>query len=234
MTFMFDQADNFNQDISMWNVGAVQRMFGMFQNNNAFNQDLSGWDVSSLRDAERMFFSTFEGVPTAFNQDLCQWGTKLPDLSSSPEVFDRAFLGSSCVNPFTPDLTVDPPGPFCATCGSPPPAWNINYLQDSFQNIPCILDGNCIASHEEAGVSTLNGFQGCQFETALNGTLGNKVFDLVQSHTLIVTLPGDTPIQFKAGDDGPSNLPVPASTVVRFTTSVSGPSVGWRVCLDPN
>ncbi|MDC1416666.1 BspA family leucine-rich repeat surface protein, partial [Flavobacteriaceae bacterium] len=63
-----NEAINFNQDISSWDVSSVTTMESMFQGNTAFNQDISSWDVSSVTTMERMFTDS-----TAFNQDISSW-----------------------------------------------------------------------------------------------------------------------------------------------------------------
>ena len=52
---MFDNAQNFNQDISSWNVSNVTNMFAMFNGTSDFNQDLSPWDVSNVTNFISMF-----------------------------------------------------------------------------------------------------------------------------------------------------------------------------------
>jgi surface protein len=48
MSYMFDKATTFNQDISTWNTSAVTTMYAMFRDATAFNQDVSAWDVSKV------------------------------------------------------------------------------------------------------------------------------------------------------------------------------------------
>jgi hypothetical protein len=54
------------------------------------------------------------GVATAFNQDLCAWGTKLQKTANVGDMFS----GSGCENKADPILNDEPPGPFCADCGT--------------------------------------------------------------------------------------------------------------------
>ena len=52
---MFDNATNFNGDISGWDVGRVTDIARMFQDAESFNVDISGWDMSKTTSIRRMF-----------------------------------------------------------------------------------------------------------------------------------------------------------------------------------
>lgn len=68
MISMFNNATNFNGDISGWDVSNVTSMAGMFQGASSFNGDISGWDVSNVIAMANMFYGA-----TSFNQDLSGW-----------------------------------------------------------------------------------------------------------------------------------------------------------------
>jgi len=48
----------------------------------------------------------------SFNQNLCPWGSLLPD---DPHFFD-IFGYTSCPTDAEPDMGANPPGPFCYPC----------------------------------------------------------------------------------------------------------------------
>ena len=48
-------SETFNQDISTWNVGAVEKMTSMFFRADSFNQNINVWDVSQATHMNRMF-----------------------------------------------------------------------------------------------------------------------------------------------------------------------------------
>ena len=102
MSFMFESATSFNQNIGNWDVSKVANMSGIFwcatsfnQNINdwdvsnainmsfmfngayAFNEDISGWDVSNVTDMNWMF-----AFATSFNQDIGSWNVgKVTNMS---------------------------------------------------------------------------------------------------------------------------------------------------------
>ena len=64
---MFFYAEDFNQDISNWDVSNVTNMRGMFEIARSFKQDISNWDVSSVTTMKGMF------PYTDFNHDISDW-----------------------------------------------------------------------------------------------------------------------------------------------------------------
>jgi surface protein len=68
MDDLFYNENDFNKDISHWDVANVTGMRQMFKNATSFNQDISGWDVGNVTDMYNMFNSAF-----VFNQYLGNW-----------------------------------------------------------------------------------------------------------------------------------------------------------------
>ena len=52
---MFDGCENFNQNISNWDVSNVIEMEYMFCDCKSFNQDLSGWNVPKVSYIHHIF-----------------------------------------------------------------------------------------------------------------------------------------------------------------------------------
>ncbi len=67
MSEMFSSSA-FNQDIESWDVSSVINMEGMFAGASEFNQALGDWDVSSVTNMNYMFSGA-----TEFNQDIGEW-----------------------------------------------------------------------------------------------------------------------------------------------------------------
>ena len=67
---MFENATNFNQDISRWDVSNVNIMTAMFKGANNFNQNIGRWVVSKVNNMAYMFSSKDFYAPTLeFNQE---------------------------------------------------------------------------------------------------------------------------------------------------------------------
>jgi len=84
---MFSQANNFNQDISDWDVSKVTNVRQLFVFNNAFNQNLNDWSLTSLSDATLMFYAAF-----AYNNGgvTLDWTGKIPLLNNMNGMFSSA------------------------------------------------------------------------------------------------------------------------------------------------
>jgi surface protein len=103
MTSMFDNAWNFNSDLSKWNVSKVKYMSYMFVRAQTFNSNISGWYVRNVIQAVSMFAYAY-----AFNQNLCNW--KLQCSAAVDDMFDN----SGC--PRIDDPTCSNSATFCQEC----------------------------------------------------------------------------------------------------------------------
>ena len=75
--------DNFNDDISRWDVSSVTNMESMFWTVYEFNQPIGDWDVSNVENMNFMFSGT-----KAFNQPIGNW-----DVSSVTKM-NGLFFGA--------------------------------------------------------------------------------------------------------------------------------------------
>jgi len=113
MRELFYFRSTFNEDISKWDVSSVTNMYGMFKGASSFNQNLSSWDVSTVRNMNGMFHDS-----ASFNQNLCQWGSHMPSWSFLivwNNVADM-FENTNCPSTASPNLALNPKGPFCHVC----------------------------------------------------------------------------------------------------------------------
>jgi len=102
---MFLEAEEFNQDLSTWEVSKVTNMNNMFYGAVKFNADLSGWCVSNISKAPRDFLTG-----TLIEEDVSKhpvWGTCpsgiLPPYTPPPIVpLDKtgAYVLSTPVEPY--------------------------------------------------------------------------------------------------------------------------------------
>ena len=70
MSYMFGNAKAFNQNIGNWNTSNVIEMNGMFSAAIAFNQNIGNWNTSNVNDMGDMFFNTIN-----FKQNIGNWNT---------------------------------------------------------------------------------------------------------------------------------------------------------------
>lgn len=77
MSGLFFEENQFDQDISRWDVSSVTDMSTMFWEANSFNQDISKWNVSNVEAMDYMFYKA-----SAFNQNLTGWCVE--NFSSEP------------------------------------------------------------------------------------------------------------------------------------------------------
>lgn len=78
MSYLFKNAENFNQPIGSWNTGNVIDMSGMFEGAKSFDQEVRGWDVKDVVSMSAMFKNA-----ESFNQSFNSWTTKsVRDTSS--------------------------------------------------------------------------------------------------------------------------------------------------------
>lgn len=102
MSDMFNDADDFNEDLSGWNVSRVTDMRGMFEDTDAFNQPLNAWNVSNVTNMSSMFEDAL-----VFNQPLNNWNvSKVTDMFvmfARTSVFNQDISGwdVSCVTEMT-------------------------------------------------------------------------------------------------------------------------------------
>ena len=80
---MFDGADSFDQDISLWDTSTVEDMSFMFSDAESFDQDIGNWDTGNVEDMRQMFAGA-----RSFNQDISKWDTG--NVEDMKNMFDGA------------------------------------------------------------------------------------------------------------------------------------------------
>lgn len=77
MAFMFSRNRRFNQPLNDWDVSNVTNMLFMFSGAKKFNQPLNNWDVSNVTKMKAMFSDA-----KSFNQSLAKWNiSNVKDMS---------------------------------------------------------------------------------------------------------------------------------------------------------
>ena len=90
MSYIFQDAENFNQPIGNWDVSNVTDMSEMFDGAKNFNQHIGGWDVSNVTNMSWMI----EGAKK-FNQTICNWkpsNCQLPTLDFQAPILPTNFF----------------------------------------------------------------------------------------------------------------------------------------------
>ncbi|WP_434333004.1 BspA family leucine-rich repeat surface protein [Mycoplasma capricolum] len=85
---MFWDAEEFNQDISMWDTSNLETIDQMFVGAKKFNQDISKWDVSNVRIMDSAFSETEE-----FDQDLSDWDVS--NVVSMLQMFSKSKFNNN-------------------------------------------------------------------------------------------------------------------------------------------
>ena len=83
--------NEFNEDISKWDVSNVTNFAGMFFNAKKFNQPIGDWDTSNVINMHSMFYSA-----RSFNQPIGKWNvSKVINMSN---MFDKAVKFNRPIN----------------------------------------------------------------------------------------------------------------------------------------
>ena len=85
MSYMFSEAEVFDQPIGDWTVGKVTTMQAMFRDTEAFKQDISKWDVGKVTNMSYMFQGAI-----AFDKDLSEWSDHVSLTVTTASMFYNA------------------------------------------------------------------------------------------------------------------------------------------------
>ena len=112
MSELFYHIQEFNGDISKWDVSNVTNMSGMFMGSR-FNGDISQWNVSNVTEMSMMFHGA------QFNGDISQWDVS--NVTNMVEMFNLAKFNGDISNWNPVSLTDKRNMFFCSSLT--PPAW---------------------------------------------------------------------------------------------------------------
>jgi hypothetical protein len=72
---IFAEAENFDQDLSKWDMRYIENVKGMLSGAKSFDQSLSGWDIRNLLNVEHLLTDTDLSVYN-YNALLDAWSKK--------------------------------------------------------------------------------------------------------------------------------------------------------------
>jgi surface protein len=221
-SFAFQLANQFNGDVSNWDVSAAQNMRGMFWGANAFNGNVSNWNVTNVTDMSFMFF-----LASAFNKDLTNWD--VGNVSLMSQMFSSANIFNGDVSTWNTASVIDMSFMFSGALAFDQDlgGWNIPLVTD----MSSMLDNTAMTI--ENYDNTLIGWANQAINDNVNlGVLGLEYcggesarFTLSNGHNW--TISGDAKncpyfiIQFDTSLPGTSNA-----------TSATIPSIGGNYAVD--
>jgi surface protein len=195
-SFMFRNANRFNQDISSWNVSNVTNMQGMFADARSFNQDLSSWDVRNVTNMTDMFLRVTLSTGN-YNNLLVEWN-KLPLQSGVTFNGGNARFGSGA--PAAARQNIITTYSWIIIDGGPTPA-DVTVVSVAetvilSQSFPVVVelqntDGTPVNYNGEVSLSVASGagaLSGTSSVTASNGTalFTNLALDARGTHVLLI------------------------------------------------
>jgi surface protein len=90
MSLAFGAADNFNMDISEWDVSNVKNMYATFFG-TTYNPDISKWNVSNVTNMKQMFYKAF-----SFTGDISKWNVS--NVTDMFAIFGNAYVFNSDIS----------------------------------------------------------------------------------------------------------------------------------------
>lgn len=141
---LFHGLDNFNEDISAWDVSRAVSMKETFRGAKAFNGNISAWDVSRVESMEGMFWNA-----RAFDGDISAWNVSA--VKTMRSMFRETWRFNSRVDKWNTQSVTDVSHMFrnARRFNQPVSSWDTR----SLKHVECML---CFASAFEQNLSGWN------------------------------------------------------------------------------
>ncbi len=125
MSYMFHGASAFNQDLNNWEVDLVEDMSHMFEEASNFNGNISSWTVDNVLDMSYMFFRAED-----FNQDLNSWNVS--SVTNMEKMFYEADNFNGNITSWVPSAVTDMNGMFnrASNFNQNISNWNVGNVED--------------------------------------------------------------------------------------------------------
>ncbi len=150
MRNMFQTANNFNGDLSLWDVSNVEDMLSVFGGASSFNSNINTWDVSNVTDMQYMFQNAY-----AYNQPLDNW-----DVSSVVQMnnmFEGLSLFDQNINNWNVSNVEDMGAMFnnCSNYNQPLDNWNVSKVRSTdFMFINCTSFNQALDAWDVSSLET--------------------------------------------------------------------------------
>lgn len=167
MNGLFYGQNNFNQDISSWDVSNVTHMGGMFAYAYSFNQDIGSWDVSNVIRMDSMLWLAY-----IFNQNIGDWNVS--NVTNMNWMFDEANAFNQNINSWNVSKVTDMSYMFryAISFNQSLDSWNVSNVTDMSSMFADAQSFNQdIGNWDVSNVTEMNGmFEGA---TSFNQNIGN-------------------------------------------------------------
>ncbi len=125
MSYMFQNASQFNQHVNNWDVSNITNMKGLFAGSTVFNMSLNDWNVSNVTDISEIL-----GGAINFNRPLNNWDVS--NVTDMQWMFSGATLFNQPLNNWDVSNVMSMKGMFnrALAFNQPLESWNLSNVTD--------------------------------------------------------------------------------------------------------
>jgi surface protein len=167
MSYMFQAAQLFDDNIGDWNVSNVIDMTGMFDTANSFNNggsgSISNWDTSNVVNMDSMFLNA-----TVFNQPLSIWN--VGNVTNMNNMFELASSFNQPIDNWNVENVTTMAGMFAQTIFNQPiGSWGVSNVTNMSSMFTSSQFNQNINSWDVSNVTNMsNMFSSSQFNQNIN------------------------------------------------------------------
>ena len=229
MSFMFNGATSFNQNISNWNTSNVTNINSMFQNATLFNQPLN-WDLSSVGLMNAVFAQAI-----SFNQDISSWNTSnttnMSNMFNGATSFNQDISNWNTSNVITTSLMFQDADSFNQDISS----WDVSSVSNMQQMffLNSLFDKN-LGSWNISNASNMTFIFASSVMSTVNYTdtiVGWANYVFTSGVPINVNMSSQTGRTFDTSRSGGANFAT-AGDARTYLTSATPTGAGWTISGD--